>query len=324
MTFASPTLLAGLIVVPLAVLAYGALQQRRRREARAWANPALVPGLVTGRPGWRRHLPPLLLGVALTALILALARPQRTVAAPQRQATIVMVTDLSGSMNATDVQPTRLDAAVSAAKTLAGKLPSTFRLGLVTFSDFSELRAAPTTDHDQVKFALDQLVADGGTAMGDGLERGLQAATTPVPGPGGSGVRKLPAAIVLLSDGANNAGTENPADVARQAGRLHVPIYTVALGTPDGAIPQQTFGGQVIMRAAPPDPEELAQVARLSGGRAFTAEDAQNLQSIYSRLGTGLTSKPVKQEVTAAFVAGALVFLLAGGALSLRWFGRLV
>src|SRR5205814_87403 len=116
----------------------------------------------------------------------AVARPQRTVASPQRQATIVMVTDLSGSMNATDVQPTRLDAAVSAAKTLAGKLPSTFRLGLVTFSDFSELRAAPTTDHEQVKFALDQLVADGGTAMGDGLERGLQAATTPVPGPGGT------------------------------------------------------------------------------------------------------------------------------------------
>ena len=103
MSFASPTLLAGLIVVPLAVLAYGALQQRRRREAAAWANPALVPGLVTGRPGWRRHLPPLLLGVALTALILALARPQRTVASPQRQATVVMVTDLSGSMNATDV-----------------------------------------------------------------------------------------------------------------------------------------------------------------------------------------------------------------------------
>jgi Ca-activated chloride channel family protein len=234
-----------------------------------------------------------------------------------------MVTDLSGSMNATDVQPTRLDAAVNAAKTMVSKLPKSFRLGLVTFSDFSELRAAPTTDHSQVDFALDQLVADGGTAMGDGLERGLQAATTPVPGPGGNGTRRLPAAIVLLSDGANNAGTANPLDVARQAGRLHVPIYTVALGTPDGAIPQQAFG-RIIMRAAPPDPQELSQVSRLSGGKAYTAEDAQKVQAIYSKLGSGLTSKPVKQEVTAAFVAGALAFLLAGGALSLRWFGRLV
>jgi Ca-activated chloride channel homolog len=324
MTFASPVLLAGLIVVPLAVLAYGALQHRRRREASAWSNPALVPRLVTARPGWRRHLPPLLLGLALTALVIALARPQRTVAAPQRAATVVMVTDLSGSMNATDVQPTRLQAAVAAAKTLASKLPPAFRLGLVTFSDFSELRAAPTTDRSQVEFALDQLVADGATAMGDGLERALQAATTPVPGPDGTGVRRLPAAIVLLSDGANNAGSEGPLAVARQARRQHVPIYTVALGTPGGAIPQRGLFGYVHMNPVPPDPGTLRQVASLSGGRAFTAEDADKLQSIYSKLGTGLSSKPVKREVTAAFVGGALAFLLAGGALSLRWFGRLL
>jgi Ca-activated chloride channel family protein len=323
-TFASPTLLAGLILVPLAALAYGALQRRRARESAAWANPALVPGIVTGRPGWRRHMPPLLLALALTALIVALARPQRTVAAPQRAATVVMVMDLSGSMNANDVQPTRIDAAVSAAKTLASKLPNTFRLGLVTFSDFSELRAAPTTDRSQVQFALDQLVADGATAMGDGLERALQAATTPVPGPGGNGVRRLPAAMVLLSDGANNAGTEQPLDVAQQARRLHVPIYTVALGTPDGEIPQRTPFGYIRMHPAPPDPKTLQQISQISGGKAFTAQDSDKLQSIYSHLGTGLSSKPVKQEVTAAFVGGALAFLLAGGALSLRWFGRLL
>ena len=324
MTFASPALLLGLAMVPLAVLAYGALQRRRAREASAWASPALVPGIVTGRPGWRRHLPSLLLALALTALIVALARPQRTVAAPQREATVVMVMDLSGSMNANDVQPTRIDAAVAAAKTLAGKLPRTFRLGLVTFSDFSELRAAPSTDRSQVEFALDQLVADGATAMGDGLERALQAATTPVPGPGGNGVRRLPAAIVLLSDGANNAGTVQPLDVAQQAHRLHVPIYTVALGTPDGEIAQQGPFGVVRMHPAPPDPQTLEQISRISGGRAFTARDADKLQSIYANLGTGLSSKPVKQEVTAAFVGGALAFLLAGGALSLRWFGRLL
>lgn len=321
MSFASPALLAGVIIVPLAVLAYAALQHKRRREAAAWANPALVPGLLTARPGWRRHVPPLLLGVALTALVIALARPERTVAVLQRQATVVLVTDVSSSMNAPDVRPTRLAAAVTAAKTLAQKLPASFRLGLVSFSDFAELRAAPTTDHTQVALALDELQADGDTAMGEGLQRGLLAATTPVPGPDGTGVRRLPAAIILLSDGANTSGP-SPLDAARAAKRQHVPIYTIALGSTDIGLLQQLFGfrGSQLM----PDPETLAQVARISGGKAYSAADAEKLQSIYSKLGTGLTSKPEKHEITADFVGGALVFLLAAGGLSLRWFGRLV
>ena len=201
MTFAEPILLAGFILIPLALLAYGSLQRRRKRDSAAWANPALVPGLTPSRPGWRRHVPPLLLLVALCGLIVALARPQRTVAAPQRAANIVMVTDVSGSMNATDVQPNRLEAAVAAAKTLTEKVPETFRLGLVTFSDYAEQRVAPTTDRSQMRGALEQLVAEGGTAMGDGLERGLLAARTPVPNASGDGVRRLPSVIVLLSDG---------------------------------------------------------------------------------------------------------------------------
>lgn len=323
MSFGSPALLAGLLIVPLAMLAYAALQRRRGREATAWANPALVPGLITARPGWRRHVPPLLVGLALTALVIALARPERTVAVPQRAGTVIMVTDLSSSMNVDDVQPTRLDAAVAAAKTLASKLPASYRLGLVTFSTFAELRAAPTTDHAQIEAALDRLIADGDTAMGDGLDRALQVATTPVPGPDGTGVRRLPAAILLLSDGANNTGTADPLDVAREARRAHVPIYTVALGTPDGGMMQPTPNGG-IFRAMPPDPKTLAEISRISRGRAFTAEDAGHLQSIYANLGTRLTSKPAKHEITAAFVGGALAFLLVAGGLSLRWFGRLV
>src|SRR5919107_5981448 len=140
MSFAEPILLAGFILIPLALLAYGSLQRRRRRESTAWANPALVPNLVAARPGWRRHLPPFLLLLALATLVVALARPQRTVAAPQRAANVVMVTDISGSMNATDVAPDRLTAAIEAAKTLTQKLPPTFRIGLVTFSDYAEQR----------------------------------------------------------------------------------------------------------------------------------------------------------------------------------------
>ncbi len=324
MSFAEPILLSGLILLPLAALAYGAMQRRRRRESAAWANPALVPGLVPSRPGWRRHLPPLLLLCALAALIVALARPQRTVAAPQRAANVIMVTDVSGSMNATDVQPDRLTAAVKAAKTLTGKLPPAFRIGLIAFSDYAEQRVAPTTDRSQVKGALDQLSAEGGTAMGDGLERGLLAARTLVPNQDGSGVRRLPAVIVLLSDGKNTSGQLDPLDVARQAASVRVPIYTIALGTPDGQVQLRDSFGFLQRVQVPPDIEGLKQIAELSGGKAFTATESSKLQEIYAGLGTRLSSRSEKREVTAAFAGGAILLLVAAGGLSLRWFGRLI
>jgi Ca-activated chloride channel family protein len=324
MSFAEPILLSGLILLPLAALAYGALQRRRKRESAAWASPALVPALVPERPGWRRHLPPALLLLALAVLIVALARPQRTVAAPQRAANVIMVTDISGSMNATDVLPDRLSAAVKAAKTLTDKLPPSFRLGLIAFSDYAEQRVAPTTDRSQVKGALEQLAAEGGTAMGDGLERGLVAARTPVPNADGSGVRRLPAVIVLLSDGKNTSGQLDPVDVARQAASVHVPIYTIALGTSDGQVQLRDSFGFLQRVQVPPDIEGLKRIADVSGGKAFTATESSKLQEIYSGLGTRLSSRSEKREVTAAFAGGALLLLLAGGSLSLRWFGRLI
>jgi Ca-activated chloride channel family protein len=322
MTFGDPILLAGLILVPLAALVYASLQARKRREAATFANPALMPNLVTARPGWRRHLPPLLLLLALTAMIVALARPQRTVAAPERAATVMMVTDVSGSMNATDVQPNRLTAAVRAANELTDKLPKTFRLGLVAFSDFAEQRAAPSTDRTAVKGALDQLTAVGGTAMGLGLERGLEAARTPVPDESGSGTRQLPAVLVLLSDGKDTQGGISPIEVAQRARAAHIPIYAVALGTPDGEVEVQDAFGITTRIQVPPDTETLKEIARVSHGKFFEASDSSKLSEIYSGLGTRLSSKQVKEEVTVAFAGGALVLLLAGGALSMVWFGR--
>jgi Ca-activated chloride channel homolog len=324
MSFAEPVLLAGFILVPLALLAYGSLQRRRRRDSAAWANPALVPGLTTAKPGWRRHFPPFLLLLALCALIFALARPQRTVAAPQRAANIVMVTDISGSMNATDVQPDRLEAAVAAAKTLTNKVPPTFRLGLITFSDFAEQRVAPTTDRGQIRGALDQLVAEGGTAMGDGLERGLFAARTPVPNADGSGVRRLPSVIVLLSDGKNTSGTREPLDIAREAGRARIPIYAIALGTPGGAVELRDSFGFLQRVQVPPDTETLKEIARLSGGKSYTATETDKVKEIYANLGTRLSSKSEKHEITAIFAGGAIALLVAAGSLSLVWFGRLI
>jgi len=323
MSFREPTVLFGLALLPVALLAYLAMQRRHGRRAAAFGNPALLPALMTARPGWRRHLPAALLALALAAMIVALARPQRSVAAPQRAATVVLVNDVSGSMRADDVSPNRLTAAVNSAKVLADKTPDNFRLGLVTFADFAEQTVAPTTDRGAVDAALERMVADGGTAMGDGLARGLQSAQTPVPTENGRGTRKLPAIIVLLSDGKNTLGAKDPLEVARQARQARIPVYTIALGTPSGEVVQQDPFGFTQHIPVPPDKDTLRQIATITGARFFEAVSAKDAEQIYSRIGTRLTSKPEHREVTAAFAGGAFVLLLAGGALSLVWFGRL-
>jgi len=322
-SFREPAVLLGLALLPVALLAYLAMQGRRRREAAAFGNPALLPNIVTGRPGWRRHLPALLLMLAVAALILAIARPQRSVAAPQRAATVVLVNDVSGSMRADDVEPTRLHAAVESAKVLADTTPDNFRLGLVTFADFAQQLVAPTTDRGAVNGALEGMEADGGTAMGDGLARGLQSAQTPVPTQSGKGTRKLPAIIVLLSDGANTLGVNDPVEIARQAKAANIPIYAISLGTDEGEVVQQDPFGFVQRIPVPPDKETLREVASLSGGRFYEAVTADDAEDIYNRIGTRLTSRPEQREITVAFAGGAFVLLLAGGALSLVWFGRL-
>lgn len=322
MTFQEPTVLVGLALLPVAVLTYMALQRKRVRDAAAFGNPDLMRGVVTGRPGWRRYLPPFLVMLAAAALIVALARPERTVAAPQRAATVVLVNDVSGSMRASDVEPDRLTAAARSAKVLAETTPDNFRLGLVTFSDYAEQLVAPTTDRGAVEAALERMVADGGTAMGDGLARGLEAARAPVPNPAGTGTRRLPAVIVLLSDGKSTSGVADPLDVAAEARRARIPVYTIALGTPEGVVLQQDPFGFTTRIPVPPDRETLQQIARETGGRSFEAVSSDDAEAIYSRIGTRLSSKPVQQEITAAFAGGGLALLVAGAGLSLFWFGR--
>jgi Ca-activated chloride channel homolog len=323
MTFREPAVLLGLALVPVAMLAYVAIQARRRREAAAFGNPTLMPNVVTARPGWRRHLPAALLLLALTAMILAIARPQRSVAAPQRAATVVLVNDVSGSMRAEDVEPDRLTAAVESAKVLVDKTPDNFRLGLVTFSDYAQQIVAPTTDRGAVNGALERMTADGGTAMGDGLARGLETAQTPVPTQDGKGTRKLPAIMVLLSDGKQTLGVDDPLDIAAKARDARIPIYTIALGTQSGEVVQQDPFGFVQRIPVPPDKETLREIAQMTGGRFFEAVSTKDAEGIYGRIGTRLTSRPEKREVTVAFAGGAFALLLAGGALSLVWFGRL-
>jgi Ca-activated chloride channel family protein len=222
----------------------------------------------------------------------------------------VLVMDASRSMQATDVQPSRLDAARAAGKRFLGRVPEQMRVGMVGFSDSPQTIQQLTYDHREVRAALDSLTADGGTATGDALSAALGLFER-------KDRRGPPAAIVLLSDGKATAGRD-PVEVAREAKRLDVPIFTVALGTEEGVIPGG-FGGQPV----PPDPETMREIAHESGGRAFEVDNADELDSVYGRLGSSVGTKKEHREITAGFAAGGLVFLLGAVVLSLRWSGRL-
>lgn len=314
-SFAEPTLLLGLLLVPLALLAYAVSRRRARRYAvRFTAVPALLAaaGVV---PAWRRHVPAVLALAALAALVLAAAKPQRTAAVAIERASIVLVTDHSRSMLADDVQPDRLRAAQRAANAFIDKLPAAVRVGVVAFSDSPDAVQAPTTDHEAVRELIDAQVADGATATGDALQVALETLAQDR-----QGGQRPPSAIVLLSDGKTTVGSD-PLEAAQRAASLRIPIYTVALGTSEATVPNPNSFGPPL--AVAPDPETLREIAQASRGRAFTAEDDERLASIYRALGSQLGTKQERREVTAAFAIGGLVLLLGALATSLRWVGRL-
>jgi Ca-activated chloride channel homolog len=321
LTFQAPLLLALLALVPLAAVAYVLAQRRRRRFAVRYTNVDVLAAVAAGR-SWGRHLPALLGLLALAALLVALARPQHTVAAVRREATVMLLTDTSGSMTANDVKPTRLAAAKAAARTFAKRVPGDFRLGLITFGTSAQELAEPTTDHARVIAAIESMRVHGGTAMGDGIRLAVSAVRAPVPdGLGGS--RRLPAAIVMLSDGASTRGAD-PIDVVGQVKKYKIPIYTVALGTANGQLRHvNKRTGAVTFEKVPPDPLTLQDIARDTGGEYFTAPNAQKLSAVYGHLSTRLAHFTEKRQVTSAFAGGALVLLLAGAGFSIARGGRL-
>jgi len=312
MSFASPLALLCLFAVPLAVLAHVAAQRRRRRYPVRFTALSTLAAVAGAEPQWRRHLPLALFALALAALALSLARPERTIQVAVQRASVVLVTDVSRSMSATDVSPTRLEAARQAALSFLDKVPDELRVGLVTYSDVAQTLQTPTTDHDAVTSALDTLQPISGTATGAGLRTALDDLKVRR-----SSARRPPAALVLLSDGSATDGAA--ADiVAAEARRLRVPIYTVALGTPEGTI---TLRGQTLN--VPPDPEALQRIASESGGQAFRAEDSDQLDAVYDKLGSQIGTEPEKQEITALFAGGALLLLAGAMMTSLRLGGRL-
>jgi Ca-activated chloride channel family protein len=297
-----------------------------------FTNLELLGSVVTSSPGWRRHLPPLLFLLALTALTVAIARPHVDVDVAKEEATVMLTTDSSGSMQATDVTPNRLDAARGAAKEFTNRLPEKFRLGLVTFSNVAQLLVPPTPDREPVRAALDSLQAEGGTAIGTALETSLTALQPVIEQnqrrrqqderEGRTSRRAPPAVIVLLSDGYSTTGPA-PLDIARRARELRVPVNTVALGTSNATVTLSDRLGTTRNVRVPPDRRTLRRIAQTTGGQYFGAADQKQLKKIYDRLGSRIGFRQEEREITAAFAAGGLGLMLAGGLLSMMWFGRL-
>ena len=267
----------------------------------------------------RRHLPLALYGLALAAVAIALARPEATVAVPEERAAVVLATDISGSMEATDVQPSRIAAVRRAARDFLGEAPKELRVGAVAFNHAVRSIEPPRADREDTRALVDGLTPSGGTATGEGLA----AAVGLLARRGAQDERRPPAAVILLSDGTSTHGRD-PIGVAREAARLKIPIYTVALRHrlrhDRGRAPRRHHRHA---RGAARPRRRCAGSPR-SAERAPSAPSAgDELATVYERLGSQVAMRDEKREVTAAFVGGAAAFLLLGGAMSLRWFGRL-
>ena len=321
LTFMWPLMLWALLLVPAAIVGYALLGRRRARAVARFSNPALLPNLAPRTPGWRRHVPVAFYLLALAGLLISLARPQAVLAVPREQATLVLVMDTSISMVATDVQPNRFSAANAAAKRFLAALPAAYRVSLVSFSANAQLVSAPTADRAAIRAALDSLRPEGGTAMGDALELARGVVQSVAEAEKIPDAEEIPAAILLLSDGAQTAGQAQPLEVAgRISDALRVPVYTIALGTQQGVIDSPDNPGTPF--PVPPDEETLRRIARLTGGQFFTAPSAADLQTVYENIGSRVGVKNEPREITSAFAAAGALLLAAGSALSLLFFNR--
>ena len=318
MSFQSPIYLLALLAVPAGLAIYLFADRRRRAGAARFASPALMPSVAPSGPGFRRHLPLLLYAVALAAVAFAMARPEATVAVPEERAAVVLTTDVSGSMEARDVAPSRMMAVRRAALEFLDGAPVELRIGAVAFNHAVRRIEPPRAERGDTRTLIQDLSPSGGTATGEGLAAALGLISRPAE----RDRSRPPAAVILLSDGASTHG-RNPIQVARQAARLRIPIYTVAFGTDRGTIEVEGRDGDQITRQVPPDRETMRRVATISGARTFNANERDELATVYERLGSQVATREERREVTAAFVGGAAAFLLLGGAMSLRWFGRL-
>ncbi len=311
MTFEWPALLASLGLIPLLLAVYVLAQRRRRAYAVRFTNLALLREVAGRGPGVRRHIPPTLFLLGLVALLVSLARPQAVIAVPRDQAAVLLVLDVSGSMTAGDLRPNRLAAAKQAARAFVDALPDSAEVGVVSFSSSAGVTMPLTRDADAARRAIDGLSAEGGTAIGDGLELALaQLAQRPADERG----ERAPALVVLLSDGQQTTGRTLPEQAATRARQEGVTVHTVGIGE-RGAAPR-VLGGRLAVGL---DEATLQRIAETTGGQYFYAAEASQLERIYADLGSRVSWVEERTEVTALASGLGALFLTMAGLLSLRW-----
>ncbi|MFL5732157.1 MAG: VWA domain-containing protein [Chloroflexia bacterium] len=332
MTFIWPAMLIFLMLIPLLVGVYIGMQQRRRALIASYANLGLVQGSSASRLGARRHIPPFFFLAAMIILIVSLARPQAVVGLPRLEGKIILAFDISGSMAADDLKPSRLEAAKDAARRFVANQPSSVDIGVVTFSESGFATQAATTDQDAVLAAINKLAVQKGTSLARGIEASLAAIAAGSDQPTGLSVGRTPtptptpmpkgtytnAVIVLLTDGENNLSPD-PMALAQQAADRGVRIYTVGIGSAAGA-DLHLNGFTVHSRL---DEQTLQQISELTGGTYYNAESTEELQAVYDNLNPQLVVKPQNMEVTSLFAGAGVVVLMIGGMLSLLWLGRM-
>jgi len=303
-----------LVLIPLMVAGYIFLVLRKKKSGMRFTNTTILGRVVPKQSQWRRHLAVALSLAALFALSFAWARPNGIEMQPRERATVVLVLDISLSMQATDVKPTRLDAAKEAALTFIKALPAQYNLSVVSLSGNPSVRLPPTIDRVQAQQAVRSLKVQESTAVGESIYTALSALQM---APKGTDSTPAPGAIVLLSDGQNTAG-RSPAQAANEAKKQSIPIYTIAYGTANGYVENNGRREPV-----PVNPAELAQVSRLSGGKAFTAGSAGQLKEVYSSIAKSVGYVKVDQEVTEQYAGYALGFAVLAAfamiSLGARW-----
>jgi Ca-activated chloride channel family protein len=329
MSFIWPAMLVLLLLVPLAIVLYRRAQQRRRHLAARYGSLGLMHASA-GRPlGARRHIPPALFLAGLAILTIALARPQSPISLPRVEGTVILAFDVSGSMAAEDMQPTRMEAAKAVARDFVERQPGSVQIGVVAFSDGGFAIQAPTNDQAAILGAINRISPQRGTSIGQGILASLNTIVaqtepplrrystlnpTPTPVPAGSDTSAM---IVMLTDGENN-GPPDPLAAAQAAADRGVRIYTIGIGSAAGAT-LHVDGFTVHTRL---DEATLQQISQLSEGTYYNAQNQDDLRTIYEDLDLRLVIKPEQTEVTALFAGIGILFLLIGGICSMLWFSR--
>jgi Ca-activated chloride channel family protein len=319
-SFGRPLMLVALVVVPLLAAAWYALERRRTADAARFATPALLPNLVGERPGRRRLVPLVLFLVGLTALTVGAASPHAKVTVPRKEATILLAVDVSRSMQAQDVVPSRLAAARRAADAFLAKVPSLYKVGVIGIGSRAFVAVPPTIDRALAHNALIGLTPSEGTALGDAIALGTRIAKKQRSADG----FVPPTSMLLISDGARDGGRTAPAAAAKAAKAAHLPVSTVLVGTPGGIVTVQLQGGYQEQIRVPANVGALRTIARDSGGRFYRARTAAALKKVYEQLATRVGHTTKDRQISDMFAAGGLVLVLTGAALSALWFRRIL